>query len=236
MKIGILTNAFLEERFIQGCVEQFKNFDVKHLVLIPYKAWNGPYVSGFDNTGVLAIDSGASVIYGDWKSTSDQLNYGLTQFKDYDWVIICDADERYTQYGLQRFFDFFPYIEADVIKTNDWIVYWKTADYELLPHQTDYPTIAVKPHVKFVNIRDTGLDYNYIDVPMYHFSYYRTDEEMLKKISAFEASKQFNIQKWYENIWLKWTPEMENLHPVNPNQFKKAIYNPPPQEIKELLP
>ena len=235
-RIGVITNAFQEEKLIEGCIKQFQGTGFKHVVLIPLESWNGGYELGPDQTGFIASNLGAYIFYGRWQSASDQLNFGLKELKDCDWVIICDADERYKKIDLINMVDYLETVQHDVVKTSDWEVYWKDSDHVLLPHQTDYPTIAVRPHVRFQNIRDTGLPFSFIPVTMYHFSYMRSDEEMLKKISTFDAAKQFQVQKWYNDIWLKWTPEMTHLHPVNPRQFERALWNPAPKEIKELLP
>jgi hypothetical protein len=66
---------------------------------------------------------------------------------------------------------------------------------------------------------------------MHHLSYVRTDEDMLKKISTFSHSNEFDFYQWYLTKWLNWTPERLDLHPVVPEQFKQAIYDPLPPEI-----
>ena len=56
---------------------------------------------------------------------------------------------------------------------------------------------------------------------MHHFSYARTDEEMLKKITTCDFSRSMR-SNWYDDVWLKWTPEMENLGVINPLQIPKV--------------
>jgi hypothetical protein len=70
---------------------------------------------------------------------------------------------------------------------------------------------------------------------MHHLSYVRRDSDMWKKVSSFEAAKEFDVQAWYDNVWLKWTPDMENLHPVVPHQFKRATLNPMPEALWEFV-
>jgi glycosyltransferase involved in cell wall biosynthesis len=237
MKLAIITNALQEEKLIFGCVAQFKHYELDHLVLIPYKSWNGDYESQNDKTGEIALDAGALVAYGDWKTEAEQLNYGLWYFSDYDWIIICDADERYTRDGFSVLYRELSLLYGfDSLRTNKWHVYWKTMDYELMPPQTDFPLIAVRPFVKFLNKRSCNcVNTAWTSVPMYHASYVRSNEEMLRKISSFSHSSEININEWYNNVWLKWTPDMENLHPVQSEQFKSAVFSPAPDEIKKKL-
>lgn len=230
VKVAVLTNAFKEKELITGCIEQFKPFNLFHLVLCPRSSWNGNMEN--DDTCRVAFKSGASVCRMNWRSATDQFNWGLKFLKDYDWVLLVDADERYSYEGIKELLSILPDVHEPVIKTNNWHVYWKTPDYEIVPEQTDYPVIAVKPSVKITNIRNPeGVPYGWVNIPMYHYSYVRSDDDMWKKIKTFEASKEFEVEKWYSEIWSKWTPGMRNLHPVNPPQFEKAVYRPAPEGI-----
>lgn len=89
-----------------------------------------------------------------------------------------------------------------------------TADEYGIPTQT-YLSAYIPPH----------------SLTMYHLSYARSDEFIKNKLSNFSHSHEI-LDGWYENIWLKWTPEMKNIHPVNPSQYKKAIK----QNLYELPP
>lgn len=68
----------------------------------------------------------------------------------------------------------------------------------------------------------------------HHMSYVRTNQQLIRKINTFSHGEEQRKDgkntkeiwnEWYNNIWLKWTPEMENLH-VNPDHtgsFSKTI-------------
>ena len=55
----------------------------------------------------------------------------------------------------------------------------------------------------------------------YHLSYARDDDTMRRKFETNSHAKEF-IGDWYEEIWLKWHPDMRDLHPVTPSQYKMA--------------
>jgi hypothetical protein len=92
--------------------------------------------------------------------------------------------------------------------------------------------VAIKTDQNFSNKRTPTLsEYGPSSAILNHFSYVRSNEEMLKKIESFEHSNEFDRMAWYENIWKKWVPSMKNLHPVVPEQFESAFYKPAPREI-----
>lgn len=237
MKIGVLTNAFCEEELIVGCIQQFGDL-FEHVVLVSKTPWHGEYKS--DNTHVIAANLGATVQVGNWSSASEQLNHGLSLFKEYDWVIIVDADERYSKSDLQMLVNDLGALKRmkfkGSVRTNSWDVYWKTPNWKIVPEQTDYPLIAITPDQSFGHIRSHTGQTAWSSANMHHFSYVRNDESMLKKITSFDASVEFDPYKWYVEKWLRWNPDMEDLHPVNPPQFKKAILDPPPNDILLLIP
>jgi len=230
--VAILTNAFREEKLIKNCIKQFKNYNLFHIVLAPNKSWNAGLQQ--DDTPALAKKYGADlVIEGDFKTEAQQFNYGLNLLRDYKYVWIVDADERYLQKDIRTNLETFKNAQGDVIKINNMPVYWKTRDYEIVPAQRDDPIIAVKPHINFVKARSAEYkSASWIVERMYHLSYVRSDEDMLKKIKTFSHADEFDLLEWYSNKWLSWTTDMTDLHPVVPPQFKMAVYNPLPEEIK----
>lgn len=239
MKIGVLTISFNERDLIRGCIEQFdERFD--HLVLVSRKPWYGPWEG--DDTFAVVKEYKVASVKGDWKSEAAQRNYGLEYFRirNCDWVIICDADERYTKSGLDRLLEQIFYFDelglAETVRTNNMEVYWKTPDYRISPQQMDCPVVAIRPLHSFERGRRASGRSYYTNAKMHHFSYVRSNKDMLKKVQSFDHAIEFDPLVWYEDVWATWTPESENLHPVVPAQFKRAIWHPCPQELKGLLP
>lgn len=234
IRIGVLTVAFNEERFIVPCIKQFEFWGFNHLVLVSSKPWHGEYEA--DNTASIARENTyANVISGVWENQAEQFNAGLETFTNFDWVLIVDADEFYTRDDVKHLIVDMVNTDADVIRAPDMEVYWKTPDFRILPRQTDNPVVAVRPHVRFTEKRSVdSINSTETDATLHHLSYVRTDEDMLKKIHSFEHSNEFDLDKWYNEKWLDWNNTAEknfDLHPVVPEQFKKALFNPAPAEI-----
>lgn len=229
--VAVVTNAFREEALIENCIKQFKPYGLFHLVLSPNTSWNAGLQQ--DKTPELAQKHGASlIIEGDWSTEAQQFNYGMNQLRDYKYVWIVDADERYHPDDIPLIIDILEHTETDGVKSF-MDVYWKTREYKITPPQTDYPLIAVKPTVNFSRARSTDADdIKWIAYTMHHLSYVRSDEDMLKKITTFTHCDEFDLMEWFETVWLPWTPEFRNLHPVVSSQFAQAVFNPLPREIK----
>lgn len=233
-RIGVLTNAFRERRRIEQCILQFqKHRLLDHVVLCSRRGWNSNLWAD-EETFELAHECAGFAVEMEWDSEAEQFNDGMNIHSDKDWVIICDADERYHPGDIPALLaklDSVPE-EFNAVRTSVMPVYWKTEEYEITPVQQDYPLIAVRPTVKFTKARAISNEHAYfINIPMYHFSYVRDDQEMWEKISSFSHRDEFDINKWYKEVWLKWTPDSVNLHPVVPGQFRQAIYKPAPKEI-----
>lgn len=233
MKVGVLTVAYNEAAFIGACVKQFQKFNMDHLVLVSSEPWHGERFIP-DNTADIATSLGAEVICGEWPNEANQRNFGLDYFKNYDWVLVVDADEFYTSAGLRELSASLE-MEADAIVATDMQVYWKDMFHRVTPNQEDNPIVAIRPHKHFTHARQAWCDRTDTKATLHHLSYVRDDTSMWKKISSFEHAQDFDIQDWYENVWLRWTPDMINLHPVNPPQFYQATKKPLPKEIRELF-
>jgi len=233
MKIAALTVAFREAAFIRANVRQFKPFNIDHLVLNSSVPWRGTYIT--DNTEELAKSEGALVRTGVWENQAEQFNEGLDILKDYDWVLIVDADEFYERKNILRLKNKLEETKADAITTPIMEVYWKNFNYRIVPTQSDGPIIAIKPNQKFTNKRSSDCIKESFPLKMHHLSYVRSNKDMMKKITVFEHSYEFDVVKWYYDVWLKWDTSMVNLHPVVPHQFQRAVYDPLPKEIRELF-
>ncbi len=239
IKIGILTNAYREEHFIQGCITQFLGRGFLHIVLNSSKPWNGESSSDPDNTFNISNALGARAYRAPWEKEEDQYNFGLSILESlgYDWVLIVDADERYTNKDLDRLITCLNELnESNVqaVKPNTMHVYWKSPDYRIIPDQVHRPVIAVRPQTRFINKRENNGAYCYIPVELHHFSYVRTNDDMLKKIQSFSHSDEI-VDGWYEKVWRAWTPKSRDIHPTVPTEFWKAIKHPCPEELLEHL-
>jgi glycosyltransferase involved in cell wall biosynthesis len=224
MKIGILTVAYREEYFIADCVNQFKGRGFQHLVLVSDTPWHGER-EPMDETVELAERVGAKVIVSDWSTEAEQRNYGLKELRENDWVLIVDADEEYEKGSVDSLLTFLETANLPAYGIGKIATYWKTKEYRIDPPESGGLIVAVKPTVQFYDKRCVSSEWDFLpeDIVMHHYSYVRDDLGMRRKIATFEHANEI-VPNWYEEVWCKWTPESQNLHPVHPESFARAIY------------
>lgn len=235
MKVGILTPSFGEQRFIGACIDQFKGFGMRHLVMCSTVGWNGHEEN--DNTADIAESHGADVMVGEWRDENKQRLEGILELSDNDWILIVDSDEYYTRRAIEKMLEALENAEDNqhIFNSYKMEVYWKSWDLTIRP--LGYPPIvAIKPHVRFTNIRDAEGQRHTLPfgVITHHLSYVRTDAEVWRKIKSWGHSHEVKSD-WYENVWKKWDYETEDFHPVRGELYHKVIENPLPDEIKDRL-
>jgi hypothetical protein len=173
------------------------------------------------------------IIEGDWLSEEDQRNACVNQAKSdkIDYLMIHDADEFYFYDDFEKIKNFILNKPNYDIYTCAWISFWKSFKYITVPQNLNkivgHPQIFINlnRNIRFEKKRKPNGS-NIINIPdviCYHASYVLTDIELKEKLKTWGHHNDFNIDVWYNNIWLKWTPEMLNLHPVNPPVWYKAI-------------
>ena len=241
MNIGIITVAFNEKELIVPCIKQFQGFNFPHLIMVSKKPWRGSYE--MDETWALAkmaVNNG-EVIVDEWPGQAEQFNeaLGIFEAEGIDWALIVDADEFYTPEDIGRLVGQIRSTEYDALLATNMDVYWKTPDYKVIPDQWDYPVVAIKTSKRFKNkrhVEDNVITTNTErEITLHHMSYVRTHDQMMKKIETFEHSHEFNTDQWFYDIWTWWNPDAINLHPTVPTKFGKAVYNPAPEILRNLI-
>lgn len=176
-----------------------------------------------------------TIIEDVWNTEEEQRNACAEQAtKDgMDFLIIHDADEFY-------FDDDFKMIIQHIIDNPNfdyykigWKCFWKTFGNILLGENGEsivgYPEFCInlKKKVRFASKRRPTSSEFYTIPPVvgvcYHGSYVLSNEELLQKINTWGHTNDFNKEHWYNEIWVKWTPEMRNLHLVNPSAWSQAV-------------
>ena len=223
MKIAIMSLAYYEERMIRHFVKHYKPIINDIFILQSTIPWHGQHNDQLDMTGKYAQTLGAKVIQDHWKSETEQRNWGLKYLKDYDWVLILDPDEFILYGDLENFCGWLRQAKSIGITAN-MDVYWKKG-YKLIPPDTHQPLVAVRPaEIDFIDKRTSNCLYPQIaPVKLHHASWMRTDIEVWNKINHYAHAIDFNIVDWYNRVWLKWAPEMHDLHPTTPFKWIQAI-------------
>lgn len=174
-----------------------------------------------------------TIIEGDWKTEEDQRNACVTQAKKdkIDYLMIHDADEFY-------FHNDFELIKKQIIENPNfdvykcaWYNFWKSFDYITVQENNDmvagYPEIFINLNndISFQRKRRPTSIKNFIiqNVICYHASYVLTDQELKEKLNTWGHHSDFNVNKWYNNVWLEWNENMKGLHPITPNAWYRAV-------------
>jgi hypothetical protein len=126
-----------------------------------------------------------------------------------------------------------------------WINFWKNWDWVLtnergeIAFEWDNFIIDLDSDVQFTLGRTIYGNKSLIYYPyfLYHGCYVLTNEEVRDKINTCNRLEYIgmDMEKWYEEKWLNWTPDTENLHPsATPSLWKRAIrYGKLPNECME---
>jgi hypothetical protein len=211
----------------------------KIVFLLNFHPWNGSANhAGLLNTYQTIINmydplKKIEVVSRSWKTEEDQRNFGLFHLKQsgIDWCFIIDDDEMYNHEDLHKQIE---RVKKDThsVYLSPHQVYWKTRNWavgnlvEALPSftTTDGSARFSKARALIVEHGKTWHTFSPDELICHHFSYVRSDEKMFRKITTFSHAEDIK-NVWYEKIWLKWTPQMENIHPNqdNPGSFTKAV-------------
>lgn len=131
----------------------------------------------------------------------------------YDCILRFDADEVFDTEDLKKALDIIAVSPYKRFGINGFKHFWKSFNHIC----TDYfqPVRFVKPNV----IEDTTTT---IACRIYHFSYAQNDEIIKYKLDCSGHKDEFR-KEWLTDIYEKWTPETEWLHPASLGVWNKAI-------------
>ena len=173
-----------------------------------------------------------TIIEGDWLGDAEQRNFcrKRAMADGYDFLMVHDADEFYFHNDfdkIRRFVQDNPQYDGYSINLH---AFWKNFGHILVNHDDtlvggcNQTIIKLREGVQYDYIRDTWSENRVVipDVMQYHGSYVLTDEEVWKKVNMTSHSNDFDGIKWYNEVWLPWTEESTNLHPIWPWAWKRA--------------
>lgn len=181
-----------------------------------------------------------TIIEGEWELESDKRNDCFNRAKEdgMDYLLAQDIDE----FFFHKDYDF---IKKTLKENPDhdtyWIArhdFWKSFKYTLkvpgISHGGHAQRILnVKQYTGYNKDVNEGIYYKYYfpdNFLFFHGSYVLSDEECYKKIKTWAHYKDFDTDKWYNEVWLPWTLESRNLHPIWPNIWERA------EEFTDELP
>ena len=238
MKIGILTICYNEQDTIEAVIKNWDNKVYKHLILHSDKPWHGIEQPRDNTEEIVSKYQNTEFIRMNWRSEHEQRNWGLAYLYDYDYVLIVDADELYTEkeqgiilnrLGKENRFEDNNYCYR--IKNVN--TYYKSLNEILDPPDTHEPVIAVNPKkILFTEARVPNTDYQIpIDVTMHHLTYCKSNDKMRNKFNQFEHCSDVK-NNWFSDVWMS---DSKNNVRAYGKENSKCVNSPAPDEIKRLI-
>jgi hypothetical protein len=166
------------------------------------------------------------IIEGDWLDDTGQRTDCLQRARKdgVDFLMVHDADEFYFHEDFDRLRK---YVESneqyDAFAVNLY-AFWKSFKYVLIDPQrgriggTNQTIVNLHRVDHYDYIRDVHTNnLNVVpDIMQFHGSYVLTDAEVYEKVNSTSHSNDYDGEKWYKEVWLPWTLESRNLHPIWP--------------------
>ena len=175
------------------------------------------------------------IIQGEWESEDETRNLCLDKAtkEGFDWLIIQDADEFYSQNSWKMIKDV---LRDDAISEciqTTWYTFWKSSHFVIQNKNGDIKSnnvcfaLRCGSGKRFVGSRATTSDkISLIDAPCYHYSYVMSDDEMVEKVTTWGHAHQFDSRKWLRHKWFNWNLDTRNLHPLDPAAWRRVIRFP----------
>jgi hypothetical protein len=242
MKIAVQIIAYNEEETIAATIKNWLGKVHTITVFHSDKPWHGQDLP-HDKTQPICEALGVKFIRLPWISEAEQRNWALAYHYEFDYVLIVDADELYTEEDQDTILRTLGNPPDDELHDNlncyrvpKVRSYFKGTDYVLDPPDTHKPLLAVNP--KKVIIRRERIpsqDYE-INVPvtLHHVSYLRNEKRFYHKLQQFEHHHMVN-PRYFFDTFKPWKPGDETVVRAYGQEKSKAIFSPMPQELIALL-
>ena len=248
MRISLQVLAYNVSRTINVMLKNAAPHVDRIYMAYPERAWayNKKYRESKNPTQLDEIDTNLpcelKIVKGEWQRDEETRNALLNEARKdhFDWMIIQDADEFYTEISWERLVKRLKSTaatNADFIEV-PYLTFWKSPSFVLEGHEeglkngtTVFAINSKKKDLHFSYSRTTtGSRKIYIDEPCYHYSYVLDDNELKEKLASWTHSGDL-ISKtlWYNLKWKRWNPGTKMLHPGSPWLWRRAIRFPFPQ-------
>jgi len=223
MRLGAVIPVLNEWRFMRAVTGQLLKV-VDRCVLVRASASQSGAPVSF--SAIPDLDSRIEIIEGNWKSESRTRNAGMEHLWDCDYVFMVDSDEILLDQDLQSLKSLCDQGEHSVIAVR-LHTYWKTPEFRIEPPEEGSIKMVLRKGIRMVGVREVNDPVYTSEVWCHHLSYVRTDDEVREKMRLSGHSHEF-LPNWYERVWKAWDqdPALENLHPVHPAAYRRAVRSP----------
>lgn len=232
MKIGALTPVYNEEKLMKGCINSFKPFVDRHIVLVAEKPFYGN-PEPLDRTLQISLDLGADAILTNRKPEHFMRNQALEMFEDegdYDWILCNDADMWFEKTTMMQLIDYLSNCTDEIVIMPQW-GYWRDVNHVLVGD--DFcPVVAMRPNKRFTHIGNANGQYKIMDELKLHHLAWCEPKDILKKVTTYSHAPEFDGEAWYKQYYLGWK---EGQKAVLPNKRFDIAVKPLPEELKAYL-
>jgi len=178
-----------------------------------------------------------------WYPETEERNAGIEMLEKlgFQFTYTIDADELLDTWDAKRIQEVLETTNLNEVYVSKTLCYWKSENYRIDPPEPSSQfLVGLRLHqgIKFKSIRHTLTPDGYHEIQhlkMHHMSYARSDEQVKKKLGRWSHTADL-VPDWFDNVWKAWDTDhsMENLHPTNPELYKRVI-PVPPDELPEVL-
>jgi len=230
------------ESMLKACLSQFPEWVGKIVVMVSEEPWHGIRDEHAMETMRFLTqhpDPRLEVWRMNWRTESEQRNWGMGRAADADWALIFDVDEFLTVEDWAKLRSLLKETARKVpcVVASDMLTYWKDMDHVWEPKDAHKPIIAANPaRAAFFDKRCISEQSMFeAKVTLHHLSWVKTDEEVRRKISHWSHANDFDRDEWYDRAWKGWKPEMAGLRPYGSEASTKAVISPIPDSIRSLF-
>lgn len=245
MKVAVHILTYNVDTFIEAVLRNIEHQVDKVYLAYPTRPWG--YTENSRNTYsnptkleylkalVETVQCPVEIIEGDWLTEDDMRNACLekSRLEGFDWFIIQDADEFYPESTWEQIKRILAKETVHDHLITTWYNFWKSSQYVMTYKDGGIKgtnagfAIRCKSQVKFIRKRICNNNTRkVIDCPCYHYGYVMSDEQMREKISTWGHSHELFGNNWYQYKWLNWNHNTKYLHPINPDEWIRAIHFP----------
>lgn len=237
--VGAVYCVYYASEFLEESVRRIYPLVDSIIFLLNFKPWSGDIIPGAQEQSYqrilnLSDPSNKFKIYSQyWKNETIQRNSGLEILKNIgiDWCLIVDDDELYNRNELKKVLNSLnTAIHVAYLFYHQ--IYWKNRYTIIEGLFGSFPSLIRTNGLVYFNenrtilvkSKQTWFTISAENIVCHHMSYVRSDDKIYKKLKMSSHAKSVvSLSDWFNNVWLKWSPEMINLGPIVPDSFKKAV-------------
>lgn len=172
------------------------------------------------------------IVYkGAWSKQLEHVQAGLSFIKqnlpEASHCLYIDSDEIYPKHQIVSLTKVIKNIKffnrAIKIRYN---AYFKTIYYKIIPEKWPKALVLfpLRKYINYYDVRSVNAgSICFEEFYFEHFSYVRKNDLKIKEKLEVHRETEPIMGDWFNNVWLKWTPDTHNFHPTNPEFWETTI-------------